>query len=230
MKRILIATIMLISSFSMASAEFMITGFNVGVSGTAGVFHAEGQEVISNTAGTAKRTNNEDATAGVGFGSIFIEKTLPGAASRMAIGLDYVPSSLSSETAQNNRNDKTTAAAQAFTAVTNEIKLDFDDLTTLYLTLNVTDGLYLKAGVMQVDVKTKETLGTGSTYKDFTLNGSMGAVGYNHNFDNGMFARAEASYMDFENKSLVSDTNSDNSISMNSLVGGAARLSIGKSF
>lgn len=229
MKRITIAMIMLISSFSMASAEFMITGLNVGVSGTAGVFHADGKEVISNTAGTAKRQNNENATAAVGFGSIFIEKTLPGAASRISIGLDYVPASLSSDTVENNR-EEVISATEGTVFRANTVAVDFEDLTTLYLTINVTEGLYIKAGAMQVDVMTKEKLATGSSYGNVTLDGTMAGIGYNLNFDNGMFARMEANYLDFENVSLVSSTNSDNTISMNSLTGGTAKLSIGKSF
>ena len=134
----------------MVSAEI---GINLGVSGNLAVFHATGVDNDTNTAGTATEKSSEDATGVAGFGSIFIEKTL---GDRLTIGLDYVPSALDSETSETVRMDKTITDTQ--TAKTNTVKVAFEDLTTLYVALNITESFYVKAGMAKVDVITKESL------------------------------------------------------------------------
>ena len=200
----------------MVSAEI---GVNLGVSGNLAVFHATGVE----NEGTEK--SSEDATGVAGFGSIFIEKTL---GDRLTIGLDYVPSALDSETSETVRMDKTTTDTQ--TSKTNTVKVAFEDLTTLYVALNITENFYVKAGMAQVDVITKENLATGSAYGDTTLDASVFGLGFNNSFDNGMFVRVEGTYMDFDNAKLTSTTNGDNSVELNNLEGASGKISIGKSF
>ena len=200
----------------MVSAEI---GVNLGVSGNLAVFHATGVENES----TEK--SSEDATGVAGFGSIFIEKTL---GDRLTIGLDYVPSALDSETSENVVRDKTTTDTQ--TVKTNTVKVAFEELTTLYVALNITESFYVKAGMAQVDVITKENLATGSAYGNTSLDGSVLGVGYNNSFDNGMFVRVEGTYMDFDNAKLTSSTNGDNSVELNNLEGASGKISIGKSF
>ncbi len=214
MKKILLSLIF--STFLVMPAYAI--GLNVGFSGNLGVFHAEGEENENGEKST------EDATGVASYGSLFVEKTL---GDRLAIGVDYVPSALSSETANNDRLDKTTATTT--TSVVNKVKVDFEDLTTVYLTLSVTDSLYLKAGVVSVDVITKESLGTGSTYGNTDMDGETFGIGYNADFDNGMFARIEGTYMDFGSASVTA-SNTDNKVSLNNLEGASARISIGKSF
>ena len=208
MKKIILS---LIFSSLMILPAFSI-GINVGISGNAGVFHASGQE---NENG---EKNTEDATGVASYGSIFIEKTL---GDRLALGVDYVPSALSSETANNDRNDKTTTAA--YSAVTNSIKVDFKDLTSVYLSLNLSESVYIKAGMVTVDVITKETLGTGSTYGDTDLSGETFGIGYNKTMDNGMFLRFEGNYMDFGSASVTA-SNTDNKVSLNSLEGASGKI------
>ena len=146
---------------------------------------------------------------------------------RLAIGVDYVPQSLESEEASTSRLDKTTDDTGS--TITNKVSLDFEDMTTVYLTLNLTEDIYVKAGYVQVDVITNETLGTGSTYADADMDGETYGIGYNKDFDNGMFARIEGTYMDLGSVSVTA-SNADNKVTINSLEGASARFSIGKSF
>ena len=214
MKKILLSLIF--SSFLIVPAYSL--GVNVGVSGNMGVFHASGEE---NENGEKSK---EDATGVAGYASVFIEKTL---GDRLAIGVDYNPSAMSSETANNDRNDKTSTETPS--SVTNSIKVDFENLMSVYLSLNVSENIYLKAGLVQVDVITKETLGTGSTYGDTDMSGETFGIGYNANFDNGMFARIEGTYMDLGSASVTA-SNGDNKASINDLQGVNAKIAIGKSF
>jgi hypothetical protein len=216
MKKILLSTIF---SLFLVLPAYSI-GVNVGISGTTGVFHATGTE----TEATEKST--DDATGVVGYGSVFIEKTL---GDRLLVGIDYVPDALASETSESIVDDQKGVNDGASTRNTQKVQVDFKDLTTLYLGLNVTDNLYVKAGYVTVDVITNESLGTGSTYKNTDMSGEVFAVGYNKSFDNGMFARVEGSYMDLGSASVTA-SNTDNKIELKELEGMAGKISIGKSF
>ena len=222
MKKIILAVSFILASFSMVSAEI---GVNVGVSGNLAVFHATGVDKDTNTAGTSTEISTDDETGVAGYTSFFIEKTL---GDRITIGYDYVSSSLESETSETVRMDKTTTDTQS--SKTNTVKVAFEDLSTLYVALNITENLYVKAGMATVDVITKESLATGSTYGNTSIDGSVMGVGYNNSFDNGMFFRVEGTIMDFDNAKLTSTTNGDNTIELNNLEGASGKLSIGKSF
>jgi len=216
MKKIIITIFSSLFLFTVASAE---VGINLGISGNLGAFQATGSETEND------EKNKEDAVGAAGWASIFLEKTL---GDRISIGIDYVPSALETETSERVVQDL--GAAGASNSRTNKIKVDFEDLTTLYLTANITDNLYAKAGMMQVDVITKETLGTGSAYGNTSLDGTLLGLGYNGTFANSMFVRLEGNYMSFDSASLTSTTNSLNKVSIDDLNGVSAKLSVGKSF
>tara|TARA_B100000795_G_scaffold134733_1_gene100647 strand:+ start:124 stop:771 length:648 start_codon:yes stop_codon:yes gene_type:complete len=215
MKKLIIAFLaMSLGSFSIASAE---RGVNIGVSGQMGVFVADGSETRADS-GSLERSNT---TTLVGYGSVFIEKTL---GSKLTIGFDYVPQSLTTDTAESTRQ------TDVSTTGINSVKADFEDLSTAYVAFNVTENTYIKAGMVTVDVITKESLATGSDYGNTSLDGEMYGVGYNHDFSNGLFLRAEANVIMMDGTTLTSTTNSDNVIKLDHLNGASGKISIGKSF
>ena len=216
MKKIIVFLITSMFFFGQASAvDFSVS---VGVSGSTAVFHAEGEE---NENGELSK---EDATGVADFGSVFAEASIN---DMITIGVDFVTDSISSETAESVVDDKTTTYAS--TRTTQKVQVDFNDLTTYYVMVNLTEGLYVRGGVINVDVITNESLGTGSTYGDTTMDGTVMGVGYNRTLDNGVFFRVEGNYMDLGNKSLTA-SNGDNKVSLNDLIGASAKISIGKSF
>ena len=224
MKKITLAILMLLGTFSMASAEL---GVNIGVSGQLGVFQATATETEgSTTAASRETTGKESAVAAYGFNSIFLEKTI---GSKVAIGVDYVLGSLETDTYYRTRDDLLGSSDGAASNVTQKVQVDFDNLMTGYINLNLTDNFYLSAGLMNVDVTTNETLGTGSTYGNTSLTGSSYGFGYHHSFDNGMFVRAAANILQFDGKTLQA-ANGENAIILDELNGANGKLSIGKSF
>jgi hypothetical protein len=226
MKKITIAILMLFGTFSMASAEL---GVNVGVSGQLGYFEATGHE---NESGEISEEGN--AAAIVGYTSFFIEKKL--GSLPVSIGIDYVPTTLESETAQELRLDRVSDSSDD--AVTQKIQVDFEDLTTIYVAVNIGENFYVKAGAVEVDVITNESLGTGAVYGNTSLDGSTFGAGYHKSFDSGMFVRAEANVMEFDGTKLTSSvtgesgvvTKSANIITLDDLNGASAKFSIGKTF
>lgn len=208
-----------------ATTAFAEIGVNVGVSGTMGIFGATGQEThTGNTAASITSSDSATEIAAVGYGSLFVEKEI----GMVTVGLDYVPLPLETETAETAKQDDRTAnpAAAAKTDTTNTVQVDFENLYTLYVGLNVTENAYIKAGVTSVDVTTNENLGTGSSYGNTSLDGTMIGVGYHKDLD-AMFVRFEGSYMEFDGTSLSAN---DNTITLNNLDGVVGKVSIGKSF
>jgi len=226
MKKIILTLFLGLFMFTTkASAEL---GINVGISGQLGLYAATATEFDEGTNGTTSgpdETNSESEFLGLGYGSVFIEKTL---GQHLLVGIDYVPSALETETSETIIDDK--GATDTSTRQTNKVQVDFEDLTTYYVGLNLGDsGAYVKAGIVTVDVITNENLGTGSTYGNTDLDGTLIGLGYNRDFDNGMFVRAEGAYTEFDGASVTSST-TVNKITLDSLDGVTGKISIGKSF
>jgi len=214
MRKYLIIIFSMFFAFSNANA----IGMNVGISGQLGVFEA--------TATETEDTNDKATDSGMavfGYGSIFIEKTL---GQYLTVGIDYVPATLESETTEKLTTDRTTTSTD--TAVTQKVQVDFEDLTTFYVNLNLNENFYLKAGIAKVDVITNESLGTGSTYGNADLDGTVFGAGYNKNFDNGLFLRAEGTYQEFDGVTI--NGSGDTSVTADEINGASAKISIGKSF
>ncbi len=214
MKKIIIFLITSVFFFGQASAM----GFNIGVSGSKAVFHAEGEE---NENGEKSK---EDATGIVNFGSVFVEASVT---DMITVGIDFNTDSIKTETAESIVDDKTTSDTTS--KKTQSVQVDFNDLTTYYVMVNLTEGLYVRGGVINVDVITNESLGTGSTYGDTTMDGTVLGVGYNKTLGNGIFFRVEGNYMDLGSETITA-SNGDNKVSLNDLLGASARISVGKSF
>jgi hypothetical protein len=223
MKKLLLTIVLSVFYVSSASADL---GVNVGISGQAGIFAASATE----STGTTKKGNGTEHGS-AGWGSIFLEGTIN---DRFLLGIDYVPQALetdTTETAKSNISAVNGDGVITRTAVTNKIQVDFEDLTTLYAGLMLNDNFYVKAGVTTVDVITNESLGTGASYADTTLDGTMFGVGYHNALDNGVFFRFEGNYMTFDGATVTATgTDADNKIELRNLDGVSGKISFGKTF
>jgi len=226
MKKTLIGLFIAMFSFGSASAD---AGVNIGVSGTGALFGATATETDIGANTTEKNTESE--IMGAGYASIFIEKEL----GMFFVGVDYVPSDLETEENTSLRNDCQDKATHAlcstgvFTQYTQKVKVTFSDLTTAYAGVKLFDHFYAKAGVVTVDLETNESLGTGGSYGNTSMDGTMLGVGGQADLPNGMFIRGEANVLDFDAVS-VSSSNTDNSVRVDGIDGIAAKISIGATF
>ena len=231
MKKFLIATVVLLSSITLANAE----QFRIGASAMYGGFEVDGASEIfsgdhsSNTTTTkvTKKSSDEkeDASGAFGLGSVFAEFA---ANDQLSIGVSYVPHSTDSDEAENIQNFESFTGEDAKS--TNKVKVSFEDLVTVYALANVNENVYLKAGIMQVELITKENLATGGAYGDTTLDGYTIGIGYNMDLDDGLFVRGEAAYMQIDGATLTNTNDSTKSVSADGITGYGAAVSIGKSF
>ena len=221
MKKIILS---LISGLFLFSQTASAVGVNIGVSGTMGLFAASGSESQSDADGLEGTTKQEAREYGAGgWGSIFVEGTM----GKLTLGVDYVSDVFSTETAETHKNDQQTEGSDSVTAGENRVQVDFEELTTIYASVALTDNFYVKGGLSTIDVITNESLHTGSSYGNTSLDGTSIGMGYNHTMDNGVFIRAESNYINFDGVTLTSN---DNTIKLKNLDGVTGAISIGKSF
>jgi hypothetical protein len=257
MKKILAVICFSFLSFNFANAEVL----SLGISGNVGLLEAKGKETITGTSEraitygnnntrlradgvstTSSTTGAEDAF--IGYVSVFGEVHLFETGIR--VGGSYVPYALESETTENTRHDECSnetagvTGSNTCTATSQTVQIDVEDLITMYVAyhhevdLGLLDSVFIKGGVIEADVKTKEKLSSGSQYGNTTLSGQFIGLGVEKNMDNGLFVRVEGNVTQYQNIKLVNQlTGTDenkNTIDITDMDGATATLSIGKSF
>jgi len=190
MRKILIVFLTLFfSTASYAEVTF-------GVSAALTTIDADGTE----TEGGEKTSGGSDNT--VVIPSIFVEKSL----GAITVGLDYIPMDADVSSKAKSRSDIETSvsgtAATTSTARSNKANAELSEHITLYASYDLTDSMYVKAGIANVSLNTTENLGTGSKYGNVDITG--GLVGFGVKADGGL--RLEVVYTDYEDISLTSST------------------------
>ena len=259
MKKILAVICFSFLSLNFANAEIL----SFGVSGNIGVLEADGKETITGTSqrnitfgnnntalradgvsSTSSTTGAEDAY--IGYISLFGEAHLFDTGLRL--GVSYVPYALESETTENTRNDNCSrdntdgkTGSNVCTPTSQTVQIDVEDLITMYVAyhhevdLGLVDSVFVKGGVIEADVMTKEKLASGSQYGNTTLSGQFLGLGVEKNMDNGLFVRVEGNVTQYQDIKLTNgfDGTTDenkNTIDITNMDGATATLSIGKSF
>jgi len=216
MKKIIITIFALL--FATVSYSVEKPTFTAGLSVAGGVFEADGAS--EKNADATKTASEDDAEALYGIGSIFLEAKFN---DKFILGVDYVPHSLDTETTENVQD-------QMGSSVTNTVQIDFEDYTTVYAAVFLNENIYAKAGYVQVDAITKETLGTGGAYGDETFDGYTLGLGYNRDLDNGAFIRFEGNYTEFDGVTSTNTVDTTKSITVDGITGYGAKISVGKNF
>ena len=229
MKKLLsIAVFAIFSASSAMSASLGDLNISVGISGNHGGFAGEGTERNNNETGSVKSTTTEYGAFTDSFGSIFVEL----GNDVISIGVDYVPSAI--ETPENKSREGNSTKNDGRDPGVSKVQVDFDDLTTYYVKLNIPlGGLYLKAGFHETDVVINESMDSGNSYADTSTDGYTAGLGYAHEVDGGMSIRAELVAMSFEDVTTnngVAASGNRNVINVDSMWGARGTISLVKSF
>ena len=254
--------ILAVICFSFLSISFANAGIlTLGLSGNASLLSVDGKETIKGTtnagfdwnegknaraatdnAATTESTSDDLAIAYITlFGELGLFDT------GLRVGLSYVPYALESETTENNRNDNCSqieghendpVASQTCVQTTSKVGVDLEDLVTMYvayhhdLDIPFISSVFIKAGMIEADVITRENLTSGSQYGNTSLSGDFFGLGVEKEFnEQGMFVRLEGNITEFDTIKLV-NTNSENSntIDITGMDGASALISVGKTF
>ena len=220
MKKIIVMVLAVTSLFFLTVSN-TLADWSVGVSLGSGVYEADGTETEDGEVNFATAEEKKFT-----YPSIFVEYDT----GMVSFGLDYIPGTV--ETEESARTDYNctplcTGNDGGSTGLTNTVKVGFSQHLTLYAVVPIMDtGAFIRAGVIRVDVETRELLNTGSTYPDADVFGGTLSLGYQHDLDWG-FVRAEAGHTEYETITVTSNNNHKVDADVN---GNWGKISIGKSF
>tara|TARA_B100000902_G_C27289967_1_gene906557 strand:+ start:1491 stop:2177 length:687 start_codon:yes stop_codon:yes gene_type:complete len=222
--KIAISVISFVSFLGVQTTANSVEGFSVGLGYTSSVFMGKGKETATSGAATTVRhkMNEESGIFQDSVSSAFVEYNI----GMVSFGVEY---NLEDIKTPENKNIQT-ASTTTGTELTNTVKATFEDHTSIYANLNFTDNAYLKFGYLMADVATQESLGTGGAYPNVDTTGYTVGLGYQHNVDNGFFARIELAVSDYDDVSATNSNESDKKIEVNDMYGAHGSIKIGKSF
>ena len=183
------------------ASTFAADGFGVGVALSAASINASGTE--TETGSQTAETTKAGVSNRVLIGSVFAEYTK----GLFTVGIDYVPFDADVSNATHTRTDveTSTTASQTIETTTSRTQTAAAEITghtTAYI--EVGNNVYLKAGYVQVTVNTLESLGTGSSYGNADLNGTLLGAGFRGGGDSGLYYKLEGTYTDYDTLNLTS--------------------------
>ena len=166
--------------------------FKAGVSANGMAAYANAKETIKDS---GYRTTNEEALLATSFASVFAEISSDDMMG-LGIGVSYAPDVVDmnkeTRTIQNTSGDSGNDTGDQI------IDGKVNDLVSIYATMPVGEGAYIKAGYIQATLITEENLATGSKYEDVDLTGLQIGAGYEGELGDSAFWRAEGSYQMWE--------------------------------
>ena len=206
-----------------ASLSTSLSAGTIGLSYSATTIDGNGTEYVVDGATTNSNTgsNSED----VNIGSIFVETDTLEYGVRL--GLEVIPGAaefINKSTTQTN----ITSITSGTETLTQLVKGEFKNHLTLYVEKDLYSAVYLKGGLTSVDVKSLESIGTGSQYGDTSILGYVAGVGVRKQFDSGLLLKAEVAYNDYETIKL-SSTNTSNRVE-GDLDSVSGKISVGYNF
>ena len=186
-------------------------------------FESSGTETLK----SSSNKTSADVSEQVIVPSLFFEITNN---SGLGIGLDFVPVDAELGSKQKAKVDTDTDDSSD-TAGTNTASAEVSGHSTIYLMVPV-KAAFLKVGYVSADVDTTETLATGTTYGNKTVNGTMVSIGFDRDMPNGSFIRAEVAYTDYDDITLTGSADSDDASNKvdADIDATSLRLSVGRAF
>ena len=216
------------------SAQANDVSFSIGLAGNEGGYHARGTETIQETGGLASNVSSVTSEAGAFTAthpSFFVELNI---GDNMTVGAEWALDDISTPTNTNARLDRESDVGNGNATPTQEsntAQADFSDKTTVYIQARMLGGLYTKIMYHNVNMVTNESLATGGSYADQTVEGLGLGMGYQHDFsDLGIFVRAEVSASAYEDSKAVNANDAGKVITVDSMYGAEGSIRIGKTF
>ena len=212
LKNMLIGLVATISLTSVAYAG----SFGLGVTGSYTKINASGSETESTVTGVT--TSGEVTSSSVDnnaiIGSIYAEYSFDdaswGAAGNgITFGAEYTPGSADVSDKIHSRTDVTVNGTEAVQDDgTRTAAAEVDKYRNFYLEIPVYGSIYVKAGMSQIDVTTKETttITTSGTYGNKTLDGTNLGIGFKGITSNNIVWKFAYEQTDFDTLNLTSTT------------------------
>ena len=225
---VIVTALMLISVLTIPAKAFDIRngGLAVGISGNFSKFKTKGSETegnSSNTNGEVETSDIATVSKEIDFASLFAEYNIRGddlfdGWIGLTIGLEWIPGE-STLGARSRSDTAGTFAGPGEETATYKAEAELSDHMSLYVepTFYAGDylGVYGKAGVSRVNVRTLEQIAAGtdsSAYEDKDVWGQMFGLGIRATSIIGAFIKLEYSVTDYGDLTFVSTSGNKNTI------------------
>ena len=232
----------ILSTLLVSSSLLVLTTFNamaerptIAIGGTVnyGGYVASGTENegggITREGYATEQTKRVEAME-VGYSSVFLEVNF---VDRLTLGLEYMADEVSTDMESRTDTAAPGAVPSEADTGTSSVKAEFSDMVTAYAEIRLINGMYAKLGAMEIDVATKESLHTSSTYADITLDGMAYGIGYKNSWDNGVFLKTETMMHDWDSFTITavsSDATPNGNTVEGNLDGAIFSVRLGKEF
>ena len=216
---------MLAISYSTSASSIELPELRVGATHTEQVIYGSVLETRANARNNKQKGLFLNDSTGI-FGELAIKQLFG-----LTVGFEYGGDGISNTMERVIAARGTLVAATGATAEetrngTQKVDISLDDSTSVYLLMPIMDtGFYVKAGQQEVDIITKETLFTGSTYGNVGLTGDFVGAGYQHNVSDLFFVRAEGLYTEYGTASVTGS--GGDKISLSDVGAASAKFSVG---
>ena len=197
MKKIITAIAFIaLSTVSAKAIELPSLGmFSVtaGIANNEGVYGATAKQTGEDGAGLDREHKQDSGVFVDDHMSQFIEL---GIGEWFSVGYEHTPDSISTPTA--------TAREGSQAGAETNVTVDFNDLNTTYIKVNLPfiPGVYARYGTVETDLDIKESMSSGSTYKNVSTSGEIMGLGYSRFFgESGLAIRFEGAYLQLDNVS-----------------------------
>ena len=212
MKRIAISLITLfwVSVFAVGSASAAGLGF--GVTGNWVDVDASGSETVNAGDGGTAQTSSASVSEQSVLPSYYLEVTL-GEADNWALGYEAIPGAADVSDKTHTRTDSETSVTStpAETSNSRAFKADaeVEDFKVIYAEVPIGSVFYVRAGISEITVNTKETAsGNGGSYGNATLDGMQYGIGIKGVKGDKLRWKLGYEVNDFDSLSLTSSGNS----------------------
>ena len=212
MKKIVINLIALfwMSVFAVGSASAAGLGF--GVTGNWVDVDASGSETVNAGVSGSAQTSSASVSEQSIVPSYYLELTL-GEANNLALGYEAIPGAADVSDKAHTRTDTelSVTSTNAHTSNSRAFKADaeVEDFKVVYAEIPIGDMFYVRAGVSEITVNTKETAsGNGGSYGNATLDGMQYGIGIKGVKGDKLRWKLGYEVNDFDSLSLTSSGNS----------------------
>jgi len=203
MKKLLIS--LFAGSALLATGAIKAVAADLGFGVTAAIVNLEADGSETETGSQTAETTNASVSNTLPLGEIFAELQLE----KFTFGVSLIPMDHDVSDEVKTRTDTETSvtgtATTTSTSRTQNAQAEVADHLTYYVEFQPRDALYFKLGYLDADLNTTESLDTGSSYGNASLNGIMYGVGFKNDLNRG-YLKMELTYSDYDNISLTDST------------------------
>ena len=208
------------------AAPLMAGGFGAGV-GLLGISaKTEGTETLKSNSTKSMKEAQGEGVAVSGYIQYMTGENKDG----FVIGLEKIPGKAELGSTLKTRTDWVTGNTTVADNVEQNISAKIEDHIGLYIESPSLGGIFLRVGISQVDLVTDETLGTGSSYGNETLDGTSIGLGFRGTSEAGLHVKFIAEYTEYDEVTLTSTGSDVASTIVGDIETAGARLSIGYQF